>query len=92
MLRALCMVAMLGLPRAWSPTQATNPVLGEFVVQRAIQQQLYFSADLRNEPMVTWLKRFQGHEHLDSTQRDEGKAGFPGTYSATFSQLNALYP
>lgn len=37
--------------------------------------------------MVDWLKRFQGHEHLDSTARSEGNCGFPGTYSATFSQL-----
>jgi len=37
--------------------------------------------------MVDWLKRFQAHEHLDSYQRREGVCGFPGTYSATFDQL-----
>ena len=50
--------------------------LGDFVVQRAIQQQLYYSADLRNELMVGWLAKFRGHEHLDSTARGEGSAGF----------------
>ena len=37
--------------------------------------------------MVDWLKRFKGHEHLDSKTRREGNCGFPGTYSATFDQL-----
>jgi len=33
------------------------------------------------------LKRFKGHEHLDSKMRGEGNCGVPGTYSATFNQL-----
>lgn len=57
------------------------------MIQRAIQQQLYYSAQMRNEPMVDWLKRFENHEHLDSKIRREGNCGFPGTYSATFNQL-----
>lgn len=61
--------------------------LDDFLIQRAIQQQLYFSAELGNEPMVDWLKRFKSHEHLDSYERGEGVCGFPGTYSATFDQL-----
>eukprot|EP00629_Pelagomonadales_sp_RCC1024_P004287 CAMPEP_0119291854 /NCGR_PEP_ID=MMETSP1329-20130426/43134_1 /TAXON_ID=114041 /ORGANISM="Genus nov. species nov., Strain RCC1024" /LENGTH=83 /DNA_ID=CAMNT_0007292683 /DNA_START=74 /DNA_END=321 /DNA_ORIENTATION=+ len=61
--------------------------LGDFVMQRAIQQQLYYSADLRNEPVLGWLAKFQGHEHLESKSRQKGAAGFPGTYSAEFGQL-----
>lgn len=61
--------------------------LGDFLIQRAVQQQLYYSAQLRNEPMVDWLKRFKGHEHLDSRTRREGHCGYPGTYSASFDQL-----
>lgn len=90
MLRALCIIAACGFSRALAPPRVS---LGDFLVQRAIQQQLYFSADLRNEPMVGWLKHFQGHEHLDSCARGEGTAGFPGTYSASFSQLKTTpYP
>ena len=66
--------------------------LGDFLVQRAIQQQLYYSADLRNEPMVNWLKEFQDHGHLDSVSRGQGNAGFPGTYPAAFSQLRSTFP
>jgi len=71
-------------------TAPSSAALGDFLVQRAIQQQLYYSAQLGNEPMVHWLKKFQGHHHLDSYQRGEGRCGFPGTYSAAFDQLNTL--
>ena len=74
-----------------TPSKAYNAPpsakLGDLLIQRAIQQQLYYSAQLRNEPMVDWLKRFKGHEHLDSKTRREGNCGFPGTYSAAFDQL-----
>lgn len=71
-------------------TAPSSAALGDFLVQRAIQQQLYFSALLGNEPMVHWLKRFRSHQHLDSPRRGEGRCGFPGTYSAAFDQLNTL--
>ena len=61
--------------------------LGDFVVQRAIQTQLHYSASLRNEPQVSWLAKFEDHEHLDSTGRHAGAAGFPGTYRMAFGQL-----
>jgi len=69
-------------------TAPSSAAIGDFLIQRAIQQQLYYSAQLGNEPMVDWLKRFRSHEHLDSPRRREGHCGFPGTYSATFEQLN----
>lgn len=68
-------------------TAPSSATLGDFLIQRAIQQQLYYSAQLGNEPMVDWLKRFQSHQHLDSHRRREGVCGFPGTYSAAFYQL-----
>ena len=40
---------------------------------------------------MKFLKSFMGHEHLDSRQRGEGQAGFPGTYPAQFGGLNAGY-
>lgn len=62
--------------------------LGDFVVQRAIQQQLYFIAELqKNAHLGTWLAQFEGHEHLESTGRKPGAPGLPGTYSVAFGQL-----
>ena len=61
--------------------------LGDFVVQRAIQQQLYFIAELKNAPVGTWLAQFEGHEHLESIGRKPGAPGNPGSYSAEFGQL-----
>ena len=71
-------------------TAPPSSALGDFLVQRAIQQQLYYHAQLGNEPMLDWLKRFRSHEHLDSFERGEGRNGMPGTYSATFDQLKTL--
>ena len=68
----------------------SGAALGDFLVQRAIQQQLYYHAQLGNEPMVHWLKSFHSHQHLDSFQRSEGRCGFPGTYSAAFDQLHTV--
>ena len=76
----------LPLPHPFLPSFNDLPLI-DFLIQRAIQQQLYYSAQMRNEPMVDWLKRFGNHEHLDSKIRREGNCGFPGTYSATFDQL-----
>ena len=87
---SLCCVLLLILifPHQSSGyTAPSSAILGDFLIQRAIQQQLYYSAQLGNEPMVDWLKRFKSHQHLDSYQRGEGRCGFPGTYSATFDQL-----
>ena len=91
-MRTVLLLAACGWPaRAYMAPPSVS--LGDFLVQRSIQQQLYYSAQLRNEPMVNWLKTFRGHEHLDSVKRSEGNAGFPGTYSATFSQLKTTpYP
>ena len=57
--------------------------LGDYLVQRAVQQQLNYLSDLKNEPLGNWLKAFQDHGHLDSTSPRR----FPGTYSAAFGQL-----
>ena len=57
--------------------------LGDYLVQRAVQQQLNYMADLKNEPLGNWLKAFQDHAHLDSNSPRR----FPGTYSAAFGQL-----
>ena len=69
--------------------------LADFVVQRAIQQQLYFIAELqKNVHLGKWLAQFEGHEHLESTNRKSGAPGNPGSYSAMFGQLRlpaALY-
>mmetsp|Transcript_35548 Transcript_35548/g.82544 ORF Transcript_35548/g.82544 Transcript_35548/m.82544 type:complete len:413 (-) Transcript_35548:88-1326(-) len=42
---------------------------------------------MRNEPMVSWLKKFQGHEHLDSRLRGEGRIGPLGSYELSFDRL-----
>jgi len=85
-------IAVLSLTFGFSfaYTGPASAKLGDFLIQRAIQQQLYYSAQLRNEPMVNWLKRFEGHDHLDSNSRREGNCGFPETYSAAFDQLRTL--
>jgi len=82
-----CVLATCGPFQASAYTAPPSTKLGDFLIQRAIQQQLYYSAMMRNEPIVDWLKRFKGHEHLDSKMRREGYNGFAGTYSATFDQL-----
>ena len=61
--------------------------LGDYLVQRAVQQQLNYMADLKNEPLGNWLKAFQDHAHLDSNSPRR----FPGTYDAAFGQLNKPY-
>ena len=39
-------------------TAPSSDALGDFLIQRAIQQQLYYHAQLGNEPMANWLKSF----------------------------------
>lgn len=80
----------VGLPTVSLGKSPSFP-LGDFVVQRAIQQQLYFTAELQNEPVGTWLAQFEGHEHLESSGRKRGGPGFPGTYSAALGQLRTTY-
>mmetsp|Transcript_22597 Transcript_22597/g.70846 ORF Transcript_22597/g.70846 Transcript_22597/m.70846 type:complete len:440 (-) Transcript_22597:48-1367(-) len=87
MLRFLC--ACVAAARALAPPRRVS--LGDYVIQRGVQQQLYYSADLRNEIQVNWLKSFRGHEHLDSRARRSGQAGFPGTYNMAFSLLTTPY-
>lgn len=36
----------------------------DLLVQRAIQTQLFYCNDLRNEPLAAWLQKFQDHSHL----------------------------
>ena len=69
MLRAILLCTLASCCLAYTAPPAIK--LGDFLIQRAIQQQLYYSAQLRNEPIVDWLKRFKGHEHLDSKTRRE---------------------
>jgi len=85
MWRHLCLALTA---RALAPPKV---VLGDYLVQRAVQQQLNYMADLKNEPLGNWLKSFQSHEHLDSNNRRAGAGGFPGTYSAAFNQFNMPY-
>ena len=77
-------MALCGVSMALAPPTVR---LGDFVVQRAIQQQLYFIAELKNAPVGTWLAQFEGHEHLESIGRKPGAPGNPGSYSAEFGQL-----
>eukprot|EP00584_Thalassiosira_punctigera_P006247 CAMPEP_0172529040 /NCGR_PEP_ID=MMETSP1067-20121228/3223_1 /TAXON_ID=265564 ORGANISM="Thalassiosira punctigera, Strain Tpunct2005C2" /NCGR_SAMPLE_ID=MMETSP1067 /ASSEMBLY_ACC=CAM_ASM_000444 /LENGTH=475 /DNA_ID=CAMNT_0013313029 /DNA_START=7 /DNA_END=1434 /DNA_ORIENTATION=+ len=43
--------------------------IGSLLLQRAIQTQLYYLSDLRDEPTYTWLRGFLSQNHLD----DRGK-------------------
>lgn len=39
--------------------------VGGLLLQRALQTQLYYLSDLRDEPTYVWLRGFLGHDHLD---------------------------
>ena len=39
--------------------------IGRLLLQRAVQTQLYYLADLRDEPTYKWLRSFLDHDHLD---------------------------
>jgi len=43
--------------------------IGGLLLQRAIQTQLHYLADLRDEPTYVWLRGFLGHDHLDDKGR-----------------------
>lgn len=57
------------------PTMHHNTVstskhdIGGLLMQRAIQTQLYYLSDLRDEPTYVWLRSFLGHDHLDDRGR-----------------------
>jgi hypothetical protein len=36
----------------------------DLLVQRAVQTQLFYCSELRNEPLAAWLRKFEGHAHL----------------------------
>ena len=46
-------------------TTGSHHGIGGLLLQRAIQTQLYYLADLRDEPTYVWLRGFLGHDHLD---------------------------
>ena len=75
---------LIGLVAAAQALAPPKINLGDYLVQRAVQQQLNYMADLKNEPLGNWLKAFQDHAHLDSNSPRR----FPGTYDAAFGQLN----
>ena len=43
--------------------------ISNLLMQRAIQTQLYYLADLRDEPTYVWLREFLNHGHLDDKGR-----------------------
>jgi hypothetical protein len=49
---------------AWARTD-----IKDVLVQRALQTQLYYLEDLRDEPTARWLSGFLNHTHLDSKGR-----------------------
>ena len=61
--------------------------LGAAITQRSVQTQLQYSAALRNEPQVSWLSKFLGHDHLGPKLRDTGSAGPPSSYTPALCQL-----
>ena len=51
-------------------TQRTGKhAISSLLMQRAIQTQLYYLADLRDEPTYMWLREFLNHNHLDDKGR-----------------------
>jgi hypothetical protein len=52
------------------PSQRTGEhLISNLLMQRAIQTQLYYLADLRDEPTYMWLREFLNHSHLDDKGR-----------------------
>ena len=86
MFLSMCGAAVALVGQIKAPPTAVS--LGDFVVQRAIQQQLYFIAELqKNAHLGSWLAQFEGHDHLESTGRKPGAPGRPGTYNVAFGLL-----
>lgn len=62
---------------AIEPSQHSTPMpqrigkhaISSLLMQRAIQTQLYYLADLRDEPTYIWMREFLNHNHLDDKGR-----------------------
>ena len=51
------------------PQRTGKHEISSLLMQRAIQTQLYYLADLRDEPTYVWLREFLNHNHLDDKGR-----------------------
>jgi len=59
------------------PSQSSTPrpqrtgkhAISSLLMQRAIQTQLYYLADMRDEPTYMWMREFLNHGHLDDKGR-----------------------
>mmetsp|Transcript_31 Transcript_31/g.58 ORF Transcript_31/g.58 Transcript_31/m.58 type:complete len:474 (+) Transcript_31:274-1695(+) len=50
-------------------TKTGKHAISSLLMQRAIQTQLYYLSDLRDEPTYVWLREFLNHHHLDDKGR-----------------------
>ena len=72
---------MMNESRSAATAATTEPKIGEqaiasLLMQRAIQTQLYYLSDLRDEPTYMWLREFLNQDHLDDKGRfNEPKDG-----------------
>ena len=72
---------MMNESRLAATAATTEPKIGEHAIasllmQRAIQTQLYYLSDLRDEPTYMWLREFLNQDHLDDKGRfNEPKDG-----------------
>lgn len=87
-------------PECWEKSPAhwgAHGDLRDFVVQRAVQTQLFYMTSTRDGPKANWLARFLDHGHLDSTNKagraaavgegGVGEGGDPFSYRARFGGL-----
>jgi hypothetical protein len=51
------------------PQKTGKHAISNLLMQRAIQTQLYYLADLRDEPTYVWMREFLNHGHLDDKGR-----------------------
>ena len=51
------------------PQKTGKHAISSLLMQRAIQTQLYYLADLRDEPTYVWMRKFLNHGHLDDKGR-----------------------
>ncbi len=58
--------SQLSAPR---PQRTGKHAISSLLLQRAIQTQLYYLADLRDEPTYMWMREFLNHGHLDDKGR-----------------------
>ena len=83
-----CRAAVVIIAAVVGSASALRVEVGSVVVQRSIQTQLLYSAQLRNEPQVSWLAKFLGQQRLDSSGRHIGSGGLPHTYTGAFDALS----